>query len=41
MGNIITNSVSGLLLGYFEGWSAPFYFFGGAAVIWFIVFVRI
>ncbi|XP_070490732.1 putative inorganic phosphate cotransporter [Chironomus tepperi] len=38
MGNIITNSVSGLLLGYFDGWSAPFYFFGGAAVIWFIVF---
>jgi predicted MFS family arabinose efflux permease len=40
MGNIITNSLSGVLLSYFDGWSAPFYFFGGAAVIWFFFFVR-
>lgn len=41
MGNIITNSVSGLLLDTFDGWSSPFYFFGTAAVIWFILFVII
>jgi ACS family sodium-dependent inorganic phosphate cotransporter len=38
MGNIITNSVSGILLKNFDGWSAPFYFFGVAAIIWFILF---
>ncbi|KAG5675847.1 hypothetical protein PVAND_005717 [Polypedilum vanderplanki] len=38
MGNIITNSVSGLLLHYFDGWSSPFYFFGGAAIVWFFLF---
>lgn len=39
IGNIAANSISGLLLHNFEGWSAPFYFFGVCGVIWFIFFV--
>jgi MFS family permease len=39
IGNIAANTISGLLLDYFDGWSAPFYFFGVAGVVWFICFV--
>lgn len=39
IGNIAANSISGLLLHHFEGWSWPFYFFGMCGIIWFIFFV--
>lgn len=41
IGNILTNSISGVLIDYFQGWSAPFYFFGTLAVTWFIMFVSL
>lgn len=40
IGNILTNSISGILMSYFGGWSSPFYFFGAIGVAWFILFVR-
>lgn len=39
IGNILASSISGLLLSYFDGWAAPFYFFGVMGVLWFICFV--
>ncbi|CRK93649.1 CLUMA_CG007178, isoform A [Clunio marinus] len=38
IGNIAANSISGVLLDYFDGWSSPFYFFGICGVVWFICF---
>lgn len=38
IGNICANTISGLLLHNFDGWSSPFYFFGACGVAWFIFF---
>ncbi|XP_070496443.1 putative inorganic phosphate cotransporter [Chironomus tepperi] len=38
IGNILTHSISGLLIDRFEGWSSPFYFFGTVGVTWFLLF---
>lgn len=39
VGTIAGTLISGYLLHNFEGWHSVFYFFGGVAIIWFIVFV--
>lgn len=40
IGTILGNSVSGLLIDHFKRWDVVFYFFGGLAVIYVILFVR-
>jgi hypothetical protein len=39
IGNICANTISGQLLGTFDGWASPFYFFGVCGVLWFVCFV--
>lgn len=41
VGTIVGTSISGVLLHNFDGWHSVFYFFGGVAILWFIVFVLI
>ena len=41
IGNILTNSISGILIDRFDGWESPFYCFGIISLVWFILFVRI
>lgn len=38
LGSIFGSSISGLLIGHY-GWTSVFYWFGGASVIWCILFV--
>lgn len=41
VGTIIGTALSGVIIHHFETWESAFYFFGGAAVIWFIIFVLV
>lgn len=40
IGTILGNSVSGLLIHSFKSWDVVFYFFGGMAIVYVILFVR-